>query len=183
MNLDQVHGILCTDDRSLWHRAWAGGPAYHYSLSSFSGAEGHGVDVDDHPFWAVYRSDVNLTLAWGRDVDVRPHPAGLSFPWQKHFIDQKVSALFADVFWAGALIDRFTLYYIDGGHFLAPHHVADSTDELGEPTEGHLELTEWEVDFGELLSLLQRGSSSRNHVQRAGITVVPGGPHDFDTHY
>lgn len=178
MKLDQIHEILAVADPTRWHRVWQGGPSYHYALSSFSGADGHGVDVGEHHLWAVFREDVNLTLAWGMDVDVRPHPLGLEFPWQKNFIDQKVSALFADVFWAGALIDRFRLYYIDGGHFLAPHTVTDETDETGHPAEWHHELTEWEVEFGELLSVLERGSSSRNHVRRAGIAIVPGGPHD-----
>lgn len=84
--------------------------------------------------------------------------------------------MYADVFWAGALIDRFRILYIDGGHFLQPHHRTIEADPFGIPTATQEVLTTWEVEFGELLSLLERGSSSRDHVERAGIAVTDGGP-------
>lgn len=174
MNLDQIHDILGQADPNAWHRRWEGGPSFHYELSAWQGHNERWVEVEQHRLWAVYRGDVNLTLAWGLDPD-GSRGGDLHFDWAANFIDSKVSAFYADVFWAGALIDRFRVYYIDGGHFLAPHHHAVARNEHGEVTAWESRITTWEVEFGELLSLLERGSSSYEYISRAGLKVVEGG--------
>lgn len=158
MQLDAIRHILTSTSADDWRQLDP--PVYHHQIGITSGRDEWSMEVVEHDYSATYRAEVNLTIAWGFEVD-----RDLTFPNWRAFPDPQIKRRNLDVFWAGALVDRITLVSVDGGRgqFVMPMMV-----------DGKDTVTEDEVAVGDLVMSFRSRETSRDYVQRAGISIIPG---------
>ena len=123
MQLDDVYRILeDTDPDAHWHRADT-----DYATFLNNPVEGErGLEFESHFGRAAFKADIALGLAWGL-----PYDGGRT--WEEdwaHFPDRSIRGYWADIFYAGMLIERHLLLSVDGGRcFLpAPTPIVDDSD-------------------------------------------------------
>jgi hypothetical protein len=159
VRLHQIHDILTTSIAEDWRLLYP--PVFHHQLGVVQAGGPWSLEVYEHHYSATYRHDVNLTMAWGFEVD-----RDLTFPMWNGFPDPQISRLNLDIFWAGALINRILLVSVDGGRgtFVMPTLVGGQDTVTGS-----------EVAVGDLLMSFRGFETSGEYVRRAGIAIVPGG--------
>jgi len=136
MRLDEVHGVIVTSDPLDWHRVEADNGSFlnTFVVESTLDAQGaemfSGLEIDGHFGRAAYRPDVSLGIAWGLRYE-----GGRT--WQEDWAtypDRTIRAYWADVFYAGMLVDRHLLLNVDGGRcFLPTPHLDYDTTDVSNP--------------------------------------------------
>lgn len=145
MQFDELRTLITASRNSDWHRIRSG-PTYRDSFATWSSpADGSaGCEVHGHTYVAVYKPDIDITIAFGRESGLMSRD--LKFGWAE-FPDPKVSMHDADVFWRGSLVDRVNFVYVDGGRCALP---------LGLGHQG-LEITRHEFAVARLIDALESG--------------------------
>jgi hypothetical protein len=102
-----------------WHVLDVGsGPLYLNRFGEVSDAEHHWLEVDPHYYLAVYKPDVGLRIAWGITIGEKWEAGAADEPWI--WPDRSMYRFAVDAFWQGALVARWTLIGVDGGHCYLP---------------------------------------------------------------
>ncbi|WP_062894987.1 hypothetical protein [Mycobacterium avium] len=143
MTLDELRAIISSSTSRDWSRIKAAGPTYRDRFGSWSSpADGtSGVTHDSHVEVAVYRPDIDLTVAYG--MPESQHDRNLKFEWSENFPDSEIREIsIADFFWRGSLVDRVNYVYVDGGRGIIP---------LGGGHQG-LRITQYGLAVARLLS-------------------------------
>lgn len=143
MTLDELRTIIASSKPRDWSRIKSAGPTYRDRFGSWSSpADGtSGVEHDSHVEVAVYRPDIDLTVAYG--MPESQHDRSLKFEWSDNFPDSKIREIsIADFFWRGSLVDRVNYVYVDGGRGIVP---------LGGGHQG-LRITQYGLAVARLLS-------------------------------
>lgn len=161
MNLYKIQQELIADrSAAAWYKVQTEGTSFHYRWQWSSGGESSYV-IGEHHSYAVCREEPSLTMAWGMDVHSNDERRRLHFDWATAFPNQAVRAEWVDFFWNGALIDRVTLYVVDGGHGIIP---APSSREV----------TDFELAVAFLVHELDGSADSdpRHYLNQIGAKVV-----------
>jgi len=143
MTLDELRTIIASSAPRDWSRITAAGPTYRDRFGSWSSpSDGtSGIDHDSHAELAVYRPDIDLTIAYG--MPESQDERNLSFEWSTNFPDSEIHEIsIADIFWRGSLVDRVNYVYVDGGRGIVP---------LGGGHQG-LRITQYGLSVARLLS-------------------------------
>jgi hypothetical protein len=187
MELNDIHTIITSTEPGDWSKI-ASGPSYRDWFRMIDVPEADGemasrIHVDSHHTVAVYRGDVNLSIAWGLDHDVEEPPdvpgPRRSFSWQSHFPDEEVYLRFADVFWVGSLVSRHLQVVVDGGRGLLPmpQHVVSKRASDQQPMEWEDRVSQLDVDFARLIhGFMYQEDLFEHYLAQAGWRVLPGGP-------
>lgn len=127
MRLDELQTTIANSHPDEWQRINSIGPTYRDRFSSWSSPANNtsGIEHDAHREVAVYRPDIDLTIAYGMSEGLHDH--NLKFAWSENFADSKVHEIsIVDIFWRGSLVDRLNYVYVDGGRAILPigggHH-------------------------------------------------------------
>lgn len=120
VTLDELQKTIMDSDSTDWKRILAMGPTYRDRFASWTGpGDQAGIDHDSHPEIAVYRPDIDLTIAFG--LPESGTSMSVSFDWSENFPDSEISEIsIADIFWRGSLVDRVNFVYVDGGRGILP---------------------------------------------------------------
>lgn len=142
MTFDELRSLIASSHPRDWQRIRAMGPTYRDRFGSWTGpGDQSGIDHDSHNELAVYRPDIDLTIAYG--MPESRHDRDLKFEWSENFPDSKIREIsIADIFWRGSLVDRVNFVYVDGGRGIVP---------LGGGHQG-LEITQYDLAVARLLS-------------------------------
>lgn len=158
MDLNELRATISDSDASEWHRIVRQGPTYRDRFGSWTGpGDSWGIETDSHGEVAVYKPDIDLTIAYGMADSQHASPGGLSFKWSESFPDKEIREIsLADVFWHGSLVDRVNYVYADGGQVVLP---------LGAGHQG-LRVTRYDYSVARLLDELSgRGEFERYYNQ------------------
>jgi hypothetical protein len=146
MRLDEIRQLVMMSLPQDWHRI-AGGPSYRDRsiVTERRDADGDRHDGDKHTElnvtghdeFMVLRVDVDISIAWGMDVDIDPEDRGLRVEgWaNKLELPKPPRLFFADTFYRGALVDRDLLCHA-GDVCLPLPDPAGIADELQPKTDG-----------------------------------------------
>lgn len=142
MTFDELRTLVADSTASDWHRIVKTGPTYRDRFGAWSGPDDtSGLDHDTHPEVAVFRPNIDLTIAYG--MAENQHDRELTFQWSQSFPDSEVRHIsLVDFFWRGSLIDRLNYVYVDGARGILP---------LGSGPQG-LDITQHELTVAQLLS-------------------------------
>lgn len=144
MNFEELRDTIAKSKKTDWHKINRIGPTYRDRFGYWTGADGSGVTVDSHVTVAVYRPDIDLTIAYGMS-ETQNESGGNEpdFKWSEAFPDKKVREISVlDVFWGGSLVDRLNYVYVDGARGILP---------LGSGHQG-LRITRYDYTVARLLS-------------------------------
>jgi hypothetical protein len=141
MRLDEIRQLVMMSLPQDWHRI-AGGPSKRgrFIVTERRGADGDThteLNVTGHDEFMVLRVDVDISVAWGMEIDIDPEDRDLRVEgWAKKLELPKPPRLFfADTFYRGALVDRDLLCHA-GNVCLPLPDPADIADELQPKTDG-----------------------------------------------
>jgi len=143
MRLDELQTTISNSLPAEWQRIKLSGPTYRDRFGAWSSpADGtSGIDHDSHVEVAVYRPDIDLTVAYGMPESQHEHK--LKFEWSANFPDSAIREIsIADFFWRGSLVERVSYVYVDGGRGIVP---------LGGGHQG-LQITQYGLAAARLLS-------------------------------
>ena len=143
MTLDELRTLVSGSASHDWSRILKSGPTYRDRFGGWSNPyDGtSGLDHDAHPELAVYRPDIDLTIAYG--MTESQHDRDLTFQWSQRFPDSEIRQIsLVDFFWRGSLVDRLNYVYVDGARGILP---------LGGGHQG-LAITQYELAVARLLS-------------------------------
>lgn len=143
MRLDELQTTITNSHPAEWQRIKLSGPTYRDRFGAWSSsADGtSGIDHDSHAEVAVYRPDIDLTVAYGMPESQNENK--LKFEWSANFPDSEIREIsIADFFWRGSLVDRVNYVYVDGGRGIVP---------LGGGHQG-LRITQYGLAVARLLS-------------------------------
>ncbi|OBA89340.1 hypothetical protein A5642_15150 [Mycolicibacterium mucogenicum] len=121
MTFDELRALIANSHARDWQRIKLMGPTYRDRFGAWSSpADGtSGLDHDTHAELAVYRPDIDLTIAYGMPQSQHGH--SLTFKWSEAFPDSEIREIsIADIFWRGSLVDRVNYVYVDGGRGIVP---------------------------------------------------------------
>jgi hypothetical protein len=141
MRLDEIRQLVMMSLPQDWHRIAAGPNHRDRSIvTEHRGADGEThteQNVTGHDEFMVLRVDVDISVAWGMDVDIDPEDRGLRVEgWAKTLELPKPPRLFlADTFYRGALVDRDLLCHA-GDVCLPLPDPAGIADKLQPKTDG-----------------------------------------------
>ncbi len=141
-----------------------------------SGGEGGTLAEESHSNLAVYRNDIDISIAWGMDMDWAGvnDPIKRNYEFTQDFFDTSGHPQFADVFYRGALVDREILVTVDNANALLPLPRAmwGETDDPTKPNRIGESVTQWQFDFGHLVHSFELSSSDYHRaISIAGIVV------------
>jgi hypothetical protein len=91
------------------------GPFFADGFARITDQTGTWLETEGHPYFAVWREDVDLRLGWGITVD-----SGLQFGDRWIWPDRQIQRVLVDGFWRGALVARWTTLLVDGGRCYLP---------------------------------------------------------------
>lgn len=142
MTFDELRALIAHSRPSEWQRIKKMGPTYRDRFGSWTGpGDQAGIDHDSHVEVAVYRPDIDLTIAYG--MPESQHERNLTFKWSEAFPDSEIREIsIADTFWRGSLVDRVNYVHVDGGRGIVP---------LGGGHQG-LEISQHDLAVARLLS-------------------------------
>lgn len=143
MTLDELRNLITDSTAYDWHRITKIGPTYRDRFGAWSSPASNtsGLEHDTHPDVAVYRPDIDLTIAYGMAED--KHERSLNFEWSHKFADSDIWQIsLVDFFWGGSLVDRLNYVHVDGARGILP---------LGSGHQG-LQITRYELAVARLLS-------------------------------
>lgn len=165
MNLLELRATIQSAHRPDWHKitCWGAGtgPSYRNSFMStlIGSTDTVETEVDQHSNVAVLINDIDVSIAWGLDRDdtgVRRFASrrDLSFDFLPSFLNDKVSVIFADVFYRGSLVDREYLVAVDGAYLPMPSQNFPDGLDYSDPASSRVEhhLTQWEIALARLVS-------------------------------
>lgn len=144
MTLDELRDLITDSTADDWHRIIKIGPTYRDRFGAWSSPADNtsGLEHDTHPDIAVYRPDIDLTIAYGMAENQHDRNE-LTFGWTSAFPDSKIHQInLVDFFWRGSLVDRLNYVHVDGARGILP---------LGSGHQG-LEITRYELTVARLLS-------------------------------
>ncbi|CDM76135.1 hypothetical protein [Mycobacterium marinum] len=152
---------------------YGSGPIYHHGLTSEYKDNRIQTEARSHSNMAVLSTDIDISIAWGYDPDDslwnRGHKQTFDFnDFLPQFPDDKVSRMYVDVFYRGALVDRKLYIVADGARYYVPiprraFPNKTSTTDLGEP-EFHY--TSWDLGLARIVSSFELGESFDELLQR-----------------
>lgn len=182
MRLAEIREMLTNSTASDWNKitCWGAGtgPSYRNVFESWqSSGEVMQTGVDSHGNTAVFREDVNLSVAWGLDRDNRwwdRSDRGLSFSFEDNFPDSKITVLFADVFWAGTLVDRHYLMAVDGGRAYLPLSQVRKVGAGMGPDSYEEYFVEESLPIARLFHSFEHAEDFDRYVAQSGLPVAPG---------
>ncbi|WP_125079865.1 hypothetical protein [Mycobacterium sp. P7213] len=143
MNFDELRALVANSGPADWQRVRSAGPTYRDRFGSWSSPANNtsGIDHDSHAELAVYRPDIDVTIAYG--MPESRYDRDLTFRWSEAFADSQIREIsLADIFWRGSVVDRINYVYVDGGRGIVP---------LGGGHQG-LEITQYELAVVRLIS-------------------------------
>ncbi|MGV0838071.1 hypothetical protein [Mycolicibacterium thermoresistibile] len=142
MTLDELRTLVADSTASDWHRILKIGPTYRDRFGAWSGpGDTSGIDHDTQVEVAVYRQDLDLTIAYG--MAESQHDRDLKFEWSENFPDSTIREIsLVDFFWRGSLVDRLNYVHVDGARGILP---------LGGGHQG-LRITQHELAVARLLN-------------------------------
>jgi len=168
MKLDDIRGLIISSDREVDWNDIEPGPYFTDA-----------PDVDEKTFrWhtglIVYRHDVRLSIQWGMEWGhIGRQVTKATDLWDDAaFPDEQARVELADIFWAGALVDRERVVVVDGGRGLLPlgERHALNYDRRNPPQK-----VEWEYSASrwqtELARLLDGGHDFDQYFRGAGLVV------------
>lgn len=169
MTLDEIRTLIMNSDREDdWHDVVVG--SYFKDVPD--------VDKDTfewHDSLIVYRDNVDLTIQWGMRSRRLSHVTKAEdlFHDRAHFPDPEATTIHADIFWAGSLIDRVELVYVDGGRGLLPVGAEKALNfDLKAPRPQNIE---WEISATRfelaIARLLDSGDDVDEFANRIGMIV------------
>lgn len=164
MDYEELRKTISESDASEWHWINRQGPTYRNRFSSWSSPanDTSGIDTDSHSSVAVYKPDIDLTIAYGMRESLH-HNEKLNFEWSEAFADSKISEIsIADVFWRGSLVDRVNFVYVDGGRCILP---------LGEGHQG-LRITHYDYAVARLLDTFEGPNYFQDYYNRVAFEVT-----------
>ncbi|NIL86545.1 hypothetical protein RhoFasGS6_03949 [Rhodococcus fascians] len=167
MTLDELRTLIQESNATDWSAIKYEGPTYRDRLmGTGSGAAGDGVGVNSHHSTAIYRPDIDLTLAWGMPMDFR-YSGSVSnrdrtFDWSKKFPDSEVSVELADFFWRGSLVERVAYVLVDSSRAVLPWALE---------YDG-LKTDRYEYDVARLVDGLAGRNQFDEYFRRAGFTLA-----------
>lgn len=171
MTLDELRTLIIDSTRERdWHDVAVG----TYFADVPLGNEG---TYEWHESLIVYRHDVNLTIQWGMRSRLLSHVTKSADLWRANavFPDPSAIPVHADIFWAGSLVDRVQLVFVDGARALLP--VGDqralnwnSADTLRPPKDVEWEYSATRFEVA-LARLLDNGHEFDSYFRRIGMVV------------
>lgn len=177
MRIDQLEQTFEGSDADQWMRIDGGGPTYLHSYIVESDAEtAHISHVEYHQSIAVLRDDIDVRIAWGFDPD-HGEPRR-RFNFADNFPDSTVSVELGDVFYRGALVQRYWLVSVDGGRSCLPMpstRLRSGVDKVGPHVAEDYEyqVTRAEVAFARLVDSLDGNREFDSYLSQAGFRIVP----------
>ena len=114
----QLHEIWAKISES-WGEWWnyiPQGPLFNYNLGT---SNGDASVLGWHDARAVLIEDVNIAIEWGMSDDPFEHRRDYKPEWAP-FADRSVHLVYADIFYAGALVERIMMASVDGGRAYLP---------------------------------------------------------------
>lgn len=114
----QLHEIWNKISES-WDEWWnfiPEGPLFNYNLGTSNGTA---AVLGWHDARAVLNENVNISIEWGMPEDPFENRRDYKPEWAK-FPDPTAHLVYADLFYAGALVDRVLMASVDGGRAYLP---------------------------------------------------------------
>lgn len=153
-----------TNEDWLFINCWGGGsgPSFHNKYE-------WALEADSHHSTLTYRENVALTIGWGIIVETGKRP-----DWLNAFADTSpVDYQIGDIFWNGALIDRYYLASVDGGRAVLPVPTAVRKDGfIHDPTATRYEVTRFHRAFARLIDRSRPVADFDRHYADAGFVTV-----------
>lgn len=173
MNLHQLLETVRNSRPSQWAKINQYGPIEPPHFHSSSDGRSITLDVTTHYEQAVFIENVNLSLAWGLDVDysdpTSKHDRRRAFAWADAFVNSDVSLIYVDVRWAGALVYRQTLAIVDGSHGCIPLPRTAGSNPDDTPK---YEVSSDEVALAKLIGLLTDSDPTEQTLHSIGAEIV-----------
>lgn len=164
-SLQELRVTISDSNASHWNVVGEPGPTYRDRFAVTLGPAGAHMEADSHLSLAVFKADVDLSIAWGMDLDFAWIDGTLrdrrKFDWASAFPDESVWVSIADVFWRGSLVDRVHYVLVDGARALLPW--AREYDGL--------KTSRYEYDVARLLSDLSGHREFEYYFERAGFKL------------
>lgn len=116
MKFEDLMSTIVNSDPERWNQI-SDGPLYKDQFISSTSAKGNELMTDAHTNVAVYKDDLDISIAWGLDAHdswFDKEKTVLTFDLNKRFADQKVHTIIVDVFWRGSLVEREYVLAVDG---------------------------------------------------------------------
>ncbi|MEU6068531.1 hypothetical protein ABZ864_29755 [Streptomyces sp. NPDC047082] len=143
MQLKDIRLSIEKSTNEDWHfiNCWGGGsgPSFHNKYE-------WALELDSHHSTLIYRENVALTIAWGINTNKGMRPSWLNSFGNDSSADYQIG----DIFWNGALIDRYYLASVDGGRVLLPVPTAVCKD-IADSTATRYEVTHFHRAFARLI--------------------------------
>ena len=173
MKLQQVRDMVSASSRGDWHviTCWGhgSGPSYRDRFTGWTGSDGQKyIEVQSHGLHAVYEDDVALAITCGMELTDGRDKRKLAWA-EKAFGDELVTFDFADVFYAGTLVDRVITVSVDSANAILPVPLSGAEGES--PT-----VSAYKRDVARTVHNFEHQStgyeSFDSYMERAGIIVV-----------
>lgn len=165
MKLEQIRQMVVESRRADWLRIHP--PLFHHEMGNLIRSGVTEVEVGAHYYSLVYRADVNLTVEVGLPMD---RDDTRQFDFAERFVNPKASCYYVDIFWAGSLVDRYSMIALDGGHKLLPFPHTGGSQETGWVDQVH----EREVEVARLLASVDGSYDPIDGaLSTVGFVVVP----------
>ncbi|ELB95049.1 MULTISPECIES: hypothetical protein [Rhodococcus] len=179
MKLDELRKIIRETTTEDWNHihCWGGGAGPSYRDRTVTALVGKTDaienEVESHGNVAILRDDIDISIAWGLDLDFRGlRDAGSrpprSFDWAKNFPNEDVWISIGDIFYRGSLVDRVLFAVVDGGRVLLPW----AHEQFSGPDEGDVVTSSWEYDFARLVDHFEGVSEFDEAFAAAGFKIV-----------
>lgn len=179
MHFDEVQAILANSAPEDWHYVPCHngtGPAYadQWQLVN-EGSKEWFAEHKNHPHRATYKPNVNLTIAYGMELQSGSRFTWLEAGFPSAIKDQAQVADYEaiDIFWAGSLIERRHYYSVTSESVRIPafqHHW--DGESVGTVTEAELHFLETVDSLENNGSPVNKAWNTRNATERVGITIV-----------
>lgn len=172
MRLDEVHRLITESTEADWHSIPGYISAFRYDWAKSAGPDGWELYYASHHTLLVNRSQVALTIGYGMPEDTTEDRRSRVSPAWNTFTDSSpLVTQFADIFWNGALVDRYLTVPVDGARATLPWpHPVLRDDDSG---EFDYQVTRFQVA---LAQLIDETSGIRSQFDRylhdAGFKVV-----------
>ena len=166
MTFDEFRSLIEKSQPTDWRVIPGDGPTYQVRYGAITTPEtGPRVDINEHHTLSVYTPDIDITLAFGMNMDFEyvddRAPVRRTFDWSSHFPDEETTVCIADLFYRGSLVDRVNYVLVDGARACLPW--AKEYDGL--------KTSRYEYSVARLLNYLPGPSQFDDYFTRAGFVV------------
>lgn len=172
MRLDGIHELISNSTEADWRSVPGFTSAFRYDWAKSTGPDGWELYCGSHHTLLVNRAEVALTIGYGMPEDVtedqrdRQSPDWNTFPDSSPLVVQ-----FADIFWNGALIDRYPMVPVDGARATLPWPTPAPRDDGSGDFD--YEVTRFHTALAQLIDETSGiRSQFASYLQRAGFRVV-----------